>query len=193
MKRNLVSLAVLVHASIASAADWHAVKEKNGLKLEVRTTAGQAFEEARVTTRVAMASKELCTWLWNHPGKSAAVTHEELLKNTADERLIYQQVHCSIVSDRDYTVHFRRRFDSETAVCDISFVTDNDAGPPLRPHFVRIPVIRGGWIVEPDGGGSFVTYLSYSEPGGSIPAWVTKGAQRDAAVFSVEASLANAK
>ena len=61
---------------------------------------------------------------------------------------------------------------------------------PVDPKLVRIPAIRGRWAVEPgDQGGSRLTYQSFSEPGGSIPAFMIHGAQLDQIVHDVETLL----
>ena len=51
---------------------------------------------------------------------------------------------------------------------------------------MRISVISAGWYVEPDGkGGTRLGYFAFSEPGGSVPAWLVRGAQADRSMADV--------
>jgi START domain len=46
---------------------------------------------------------------------------------------------------------------------------------------VRVKHIRGGWTLEPTSdGGSDVTYIIASHPGGTIAAWIINAAQKEA-------------
>jgi len=42
--------------------------------------------------------------------------------------------------------------------------------------------VKGSCTIEPSGSGSTVTYVIFTDLGGSIPSWISKGAQRDAAI-----------
>ena len=61
---------------------------------------------------------------------------------------------------------------------------------------VRMPVIRGGWILQPTAtGGTHIVYTVLSEPGGSLPAFLARGAQvdtcRDLIVETLEIAAAH--
>ncbi|HEY1586490.1 MAG TPA: START domain-containing protein, partial [Polyangia bacterium] len=102
----------------------------------------------------------------------------------ADELVIYDQIRTPVVSDRDYTIVVRRR----TAGARIWFEceTANERGPAPVRGYVRIPTIAAGWYVESDGsGGTRLGYFAYSEVGGSVPAWMVRGAQADRSVADV--------
>ena len=56
----------------------------------------------------------------------------------------------------------------------------SDEGPPEQPNYVRVKHIRGGWTLAPTSdGGSDVTYIIASHPGGTIPAWIINAAQKE--------------
>jgi len=65
--------------------------------------------------------------------------------------------------------------------------TANERGPAPKSGYVRIPAIHAGWYVEPDGhGGTRLGYFAFSEPGGSVPAWLVRGAQADRSMADVQ-------
>jgi hypothetical protein len=75
----------------------------------------------------------------------------------------------------------------------VSFRTEDDPAHPPVPGFVRIPLIRGHWDVFPIGEGRVsVQYRIFSDPGGSVPAFLARGGQRDAAVDFMKVILARA-
>jgi hypothetical protein len=85
-----------------------------------------------------------------------------------------------VVSDRDYTITVRRIYDPARRRTQFRCETHNQLGPAAAAGYVRIPMIRAGWSVEPDGkGGTRLYYFAYSEPGGLIAAFVARGAQAD--------------
>ena len=47
---------------------------------------------------------------------------------------------------------------------------------------LSFPAIRGSWDVRPAQGSTQVIYVVYSEPGGSIPPFLSRGCQRSSAV-----------
>ena len=100
------------------------------------------------------------------------------MEEKGNERLTYDQISTPIVSDRDYTILSKRMENKATGLCQIFFDTKNDRGPPPPKGFVRIPLVYGSWTFEPASGGTDITYFIYSDPGGSIPAFMAKGAQR---------------
>ena len=93
-------------------------------------------------------------------------------------------INTPVVSDRDYTVVIRRIVDGPRI--QFRCITVDGIGPPPQKGFVRVPIIRAGWMVEPDGkGGSRIWYFSYSEAGGNITALIARGAQADRAESDV--------
>jgi hypothetical protein len=59
---------------------------------------------------------------------------------------------------------------------------------------VRLPKVTGSWRAEPDpAGGVNLTYRCYSEPGGSVPAFLVRGAQQDSLLKEFVRVLARIK
>ena len=166
---------------------WTTYATKDGVTLERRRPEGSRFYEHRAFVDVAgvqpaRAADEI--WRSIRSGDMDSLKHRDVLSERPDELVIYDQIRTPVVSDRDYTVVVRRF----TAGARVWFqcTTANDRGPPPAPGFVRITVVEAGWFVEPDGhGGTRLGYFAYSEPGGSVPAFLVRGAQADRSVADV--------
>jgi len=188
MRVLFVALLLAVHIGDVDARDgWSAYATRDGVTLERRRPEGSRFYEHRAVVDVpgvtpARAGDEI--WRALRGGDMDSLKHRDILSERDDELVIYDQIRTPVVSDRDYTIVVRRRrvgarvwFDCETA---------NDRGPGPQKGYVRISVIAAGWYVEPDGkGGTRLGYFAYSEPGGSVPAWLVRGAQADRSLADV--------
>lgn len=175
------------------SAEWQEVKSKDGMRLETRTVAGKEFEQVRATARVAASPKDVCEWIWTKSPRDSVVRHEEKIKETDTERIVYQQVSAPVVSDRDYTTRFVRTFDAGKNTCEIIFNARNDLGPAKKEKFVRITQLDGAWVLTPEGEKTLITYTIYMEPGGSIPQWIARNGLRDAAFEGLEAVVKGVK
>jgi len=187
--------ASLVLAAVApAAAEWERLSDKAGLLVERRAVAGSSSYEVRATARSPLPPAAVFDTLWNHREYPRFIPHLkrlDLLSDTGDERVAYEQVAVPLARDRDYTVRLRRHVDAAAQRYEILFASANDAGPPPDGRHVRVPSIKGSWTIEPgaDGRGSVVRYSVQTEPGGAIPAWVANRAQRDAVAELVRAVL----
>jgi ribosome-associated toxin RatA of RatAB toxin-antitoxin module len=190
--------AALLGAIASSAADWEKLSDTAGLLVERRPVAGSHSVELRVTARSPLSPAAIFSTLWNHREYPQFIPHLkrlDILSDGGDDRLIYEQVAVPLAKDRDYTVRLRKQVDAAAQRYEITFATANEAGPLPNGHHVRVPRIEGSWMVEPDpdGTGSRVRYTLLTEPGGAIPGWVARFAQRDATADLVVAMLKRAK
>jgi hypothetical protein len=183
----LLTLLLAVQLGDVDARDgWAAWGTRDGVTLERRKPDGSRFYEHRAWVDVAIDPARAADQIWAalRGGDMDSLKRRELLSQSADEMLIYDQIRTPIVSDRDYTITVRR----QRAGARVSFecATANERGPAPVAGLVRIPLIRAGWIVEPDGrGGTRLGYFAYSEPGGSVPAWMVRGAQAERSMADV--------
>ena len=163
---------------------WTIVNEKNGVTVEKRAVPGSAWNEYRATARHALPPERIFEAARaerrDDPRSRRYIKRYDVLRQSDQERLVYEQVAAPAISDRDYTVLIQWNADRARRVFEVKFRVANDAGPPPSKGFVRIPDIHGHWRIAaaPDGG-SRVEYSVYSDPGGSIPAWIARGAQVD--------------
>jgi START domain len=183
----LLAVATVQIADIDAPSGWATYATRDGITVERRKPDDSRFYEHRAAVDLpgvdsAWADGEI--WKVLRGGDMDSLKHRDILAESPDELVIYDQIHTPVVSDRDYTIIVRRRhvgariwFECQTA---------NERGPAPAAGFVRIPIIRAGWYVEPDGhGGTRLGYFAFSEPGGSVPAWLVRGAQADRSVADV--------
>jgi hypothetical protein len=172
------------------------LESKGGLVLSGRPIKGSKLSEYRVTTDTPYSAAALCEHIYawatkgtDHPG----VKLRKLLKDGPDERVVYNQIEQSVVSDRDYALTVVRRREPD-GTCRIRFWTSNDLAPPKPAGFVRMERLWGGWQFEPlPGGKARLTYTLFADPGGSVPAFLVHGPQKSAAKASVITGLKKIK
>lgn len=191
---GLAAAAALWPPRIDADALWHVLSDRDGMVVERRLHDGSAFYEVRATAHSPLPPAAIFETIWKqreHPQFVPYLKRLDLLAESADERLAYEQVAVPLARDRDYTIRLLRRVDPETQRYEITFVTANEAGPPPDKGHVRVTEIRGRWLIEPgrDGKGSRVRYEVLSQPGGAIPTWVVNRVQGEAAAKLVRAML----
>ena len=193
----LLAAGGLLAATTAFGSDWEKISDKDGTLVERRTVPGLRISAIRVTARGPLAPAVVFETIWKQQEHLEFVPYlkqTNILSDTGDERVAYEQLALPFVRDRDYTVRLRKRVDPAAHRYEILIESANDAGPPPGGGYVRVTNIRGSWTVEPgpDGKGSLVRYELESDPGGSIPAWLVDRTQRRAAVDLVHAMLKRA-
>ncbi len=186
----------LTSFSVAADEPWKADTTRNGLKLELRAVPGSSYEEYRVKTESPASPKAVIDGLWSGLTEDlpSTISKREFLSRSDNEMVVYDLIHTPVVSDRDLVLRIRRTVHADTGVIDVRFQTVEQGGPPPSPDRVRIPAVRGGWTIEPSpSGGSVLTYVCYSEPGGSVPAIFVRGAQKDQVFLDVQRVLRRAR
>src|SRR5262249_48320202 len=113
--------------------------------------------------------------------------HRRVIRKSDDEFVVYDQIDTPVVRDRDVTLRLYKVVRPDFS--EVRFESNEALGPPPDPKRVRLPVVRGAWTIVANGNGSRLTYSCYSEPGGSIPAFMVRGAQRDHVTIDVERIL----
>jgi hypothetical protein len=170
---------------------WQAYAAQNGVNYEQRAVAGSRFLEYRATVQIPLQTDEVLEQIWRGITENvpSTVKRREVLRHTETEFLVYDRIKVPVVSDRDVTISIRRQVDP-SGVVEVRFETANPSGPPVDPKHVRIPVVRGAWTISPLGGNaSQLRYRCYSEPGGSVPAWIARRGQQNQIMLDVEAIL----
>lgn len=175
--------------AVDSPAGWTPYKVQHCIAVQRRSVPGSRFFEYRAVVFAPLAPETVLEQTWRHmiEGRPPLLKQRQVLKQDPDEIILYDQLKTPMVSDRDYTLMVRRQTDASRRRYQVAFATANELGPPLTPKHVRIPVIRGRWVVEPDEqGGSRLSYQSFVEPGGSLPSFLVHGAQLEQLVHDIE-------
>jgi hypothetical protein len=182
---SILAVVSLLAGAARADAPWKTVSSRAGLQVERRDVADSSMPEVRVTVHSALPAWRVAAAVWaERDGEFARKSSKKrvILRETADERVVYEHVRTPVVSDRDYTVRLRRTGDGRTAPFHLDFTLANDSGPPPEHGVVRLPRLHGTWSVVPAGdGGCDIVYVVHSEPGGGVPAFLVRGAFIDAA------------
>ena len=184
-----VMLLVVSPVAVAGEGGWTTFETQKGVTYEKRAVAGSRYNEYRAVMEVAATPTETARTVWTAITDSVppTVKRRQVLSRGADELVIYDQIHTPVVSDRDVTIRIRRIARGDEV--EVRFDSANELGPPPAAGFVRLPVVRGHWLLTPSPGGTHVVYECYSEPGGSIPAFLVRGAQQSEVAKDVERVL----
>jgi hypothetical protein len=163
---------------------WARVSDRDGLKLEVQDVPGSGFENVRVTSTTKAVPRVFMKALWGvatDSSSSPEVVRREVMLDEEHARTYYDVIHAPPASDRDYVMH-EEWAEDERQVVTMNFATLNDPSKPVTKALVRFGKIVGSFTAAPRAaGGSDLTYVVYTDLGGDIPAWLTRGAQREAA------------
>jgi hypothetical protein len=191
--------AALAHPSLAdepqtvqferddASASWRAHVTRAGVTIEKRSVEGSSFLEYRSVVSLPQDPAWVAEQVWRafREADMEGLKKREFLRVADDELLFYDQIKTPIVSDRDYTLLVKRIFDPARRRTQVRCWTANQLGPPVAKGYVRIPIIRAGFQVEPDGSGTRLTYYAFGEPGGLVPAWLVRSAQGDHCLLDV--------
>lgn len=182
------ALVQFTEAADGAGAGWRAHSTKEGITVERREVPGSRYYEHRAVTEIPISPEAAAADVWSDLRHSTMETikRREILREGPDELLLYDQISTPVVSDRDYVIQVKRIHDATRRRWEFRCATVSGVGPPPVAGFVRIPVIRAGWVVEPgSNGGTKLTYYAYSEPGGMITALIARGAQAGRALADI--------
>ena len=191
-----LTLLTLAQASgFDSKIPWEPVSTEDGLKLEQRAVEATGAREFRVTVATKVTVEALCATVfeWGTRGKDVpGLKLRKEISSVPDERVVYDQFESAVVSNRDYAITVRRTRGPD-GVCRIRYWATNDKAPPVLDGTVRIVRLWGSWTFTPVEGQTQLVYTQFSDPAGSIPAFLANGAQRDVAVLTVKNALEKGK
>jgi hypothetical protein len=181
-----VALSLLITLSASGDEAWKTIDNREGVTYEKRTVPGSRYNEYRAVLAVAASPVETARVVWTGITDAipATVKKRTVISRANDEVVVYDQIHAAVVSDRDVTLRIRRVVTGDDI--EIRFESANELGPPPALGYVRLPVVRGKWTLLPATSGTHVVYECYSEPGGSIPAFIVRGVQQSEVAKDVE-------
>jgi len=177
-----------------NAGAFTEVETRDGVTLSKRAVKDSPYFEYRVATTSSYSVAQLCdaTYDWGtHEGDSPGVTLFKVVEDGDDVRVVYNQITRPIVAKRDYALTIVRLREGER--CRIRFRTANDKAPAKPEGFVRMDKLWGEWLFEPAEKGSQLTYTLYSDPAGSVPAFLVHGGQSGATRESLMTALSKTK
>jgi hypothetical protein len=153
----------------------------------VRSLPNTPYREYLVLVELAAPPDRVIELLWRRIANRevGGLKRRDFIVTEPQRIVFYDQIRTPVVSDRDYTCEATMQPARADGRREIRYQTRNDLGPPPDPHHTRIPNLRAAWIADPSGRGTHLSYVTYSEPGGSVPAWMVRGAQAKHAMADV--------
>jgi hypothetical protein len=175
-------VALLAARSAFGEEGWQRVTVKDGVTVDRRPVPGSKIYETRAMTSSPLTPAQIFAVIWDrraYPEFVPYIKRQDILEERGDEVLLYDQVRVPLVADRDYVVRTRREIDAASQVHRILFHSADPEGPPPQKGHVRVRNIRGSWDLRPSAsGGTDVTYMLHSDPGGHIPSWIVNLVQK---------------
>ena len=158
---------------------WEQVRDEVGIHIQRRKVEGSSLHEfqgrgvieAPLPTVLAVLHDVGSAPEWMHKCVAAHVVEH------IDDRheVVYNRTAAPWpVSDRDTVVSSEAVFDARTHEVRIDFWSvTHPKEPPVR-GVVRMPSLRGHWILSPLNAGraTQIEYQVHADPGGSLPGWI---------------------
>ncbi len=189
---TLPMLALLLGVTPAGASDDWQVKERNDdFVLYVSSGADSRYQTYKLETTLDAEPGEAVESLL------VLMTSAELAPEGQERRVLEQTddgflVHTFIdmpmlIADRDVALRVTREPPGDGGARRVAWTAVADGVPPPKAKVVRIPESTGYWEFVPDGPGrSRAVYVTHSDLGGSIPAWLINSLMRDQVAGDVD-------
>jgi hypothetical protein len=166
--------------------------EQDGLTLETRKTPDSEMPEVRITVAAALPPHALAEAAWelrNDGMQVKYLDHRKVLSQTLTERVLFLALRPPVIRPRACLLRQSRWTDASGA-SHIRFGTLRFKPPDDTLPFAQL---RGQWSFHPSaGGGSRLVYVTLIDLG-SVPAWLARGPQLDAAVATVREVMDRAR
>lgn len=166
----------------------------DGLTVEKREVAGSPFFEVRISTTTPVPMAALCDELYGDGSFDPTepdLKSRRVLSEDAGVRILHDEIAPAVVSRRDYVIE--RTVQRSATDCVVRYhAVEHPAAPP-RANVVRITKIYGTYRFETlPSGQTRASSILFSDPAGSVPAFLVRGPQRDAAVAWMKRLLTRA-
>lgn len=179
---------------------WERIRQADGVAVERRGVAGSTLQEFRGSAVVDAPIAAILA-VFNDVARATewmdSCNGSRSLEDLSDtEKVVYNRTHAPWpVADRDAVLHNVARFDAAGRRVELDFWSVDDAKEPPVKGVVRMPFLRGHWILWPsdDGRTTRVEYQVHANPGGALPSWLVNYVSRDLPFKTIEGLRAQVK
>lgn len=178
----LVSLVAYAPSSV-QAQDWKLERDKKGVKVYTKPVKDSKLKAYKGITTINASVEEIIKEIRDGAGMTKWVykcKEARVVKDGTSQQTMYALIKAPWpVSDRDncMTLTYNKQADGGYRI-EINNAPD---AAPKKKGIVRIPAMSGYWLLTPNGDGTTqVEQKVHSDPGGSIPDWVTNAFVVDA-------------
>jgi hypothetical protein len=169
-----------------AAAPWQFVKQAAGVVVERRVVSGSNLKEFRGRGVVNAPVAAILAVFSDVPRATEwmdSCSGSRIVADVSDrEKVVYNRTRAPWpVSDRDAVLHNIATFDEARREVRLDFWSVADAHAPPVAGVVRMPFLRGHWVLSPssDGMTTNVEYQVHANPGGRLPDWLVNYVSRD--------------
>ena len=191
---------MMARADESKDGGWQQIKQADGITVYRHVVEGSPLKEFRgrgtidapVAAILAVFNDvpHATEWMDSCNGSHAVADLSD------SEKVVYNRTHAPWpVADRDAVLHNVARFDAAERRVELDFWSVEDAKEPPQKGVVRMPYLRGHWILWPssDGQTTRVEYQVHANPGGALPNWLVNYVSRDLPWKTIEGLRAQVK
>lgn len=163
--------------------NWELAKDKDGIKVYTKKSDESNFKDAKALTDINASLEEVLTLLMDvksHKFWMDRVEVSDLVERVSDTDFVaYYKVKAPWpVSNRDVVSHYTVKRVARNKVKLI--VKGNSEKVPEQDGLIRIKSASSTWeIYENENGRVSIVFITKSDPGGNIPAWLANSAASD--------------
>ncbi len=167
----------------------------DGFTIERREVPNSPFSEVRVSTTTSATVPALCDALYGDGSFDPTepdLKARTVLMEDAGVRIVHDEIAPAVVSRRDYVIE--RTVQRTATDCFVRYHSITHPAAPVRDGIVRITKLWGSYHFETlPSGQTRATSVTFSDPAGSVPAFLVRGPQRDAAIAWMKRLIAKAR
>ncbi|SHM49291.1 START domain-containing protein [Phytopseudomonas punonensis] len=174
--RLLLASTALCIASAAHAEDWRLAKDEEGIKVYLSEVAGSPYKAYRGVTLIktdvsklrALQEDVVAACAWIHECKE-----QRLLKHEGDKSWTYTRFNTPWpVTPRDSIIEVTTEQGADGSITRKLHGVPNYQ--PEEKGYVRVANVEGSWTMTPKPDGMVeVIYEAHTDPGGSVPSWLS--------------------
>ena len=171
----ILSFLVAMPAGVMAASDWKLAIQKNGIDVSTRPVAGSDFNEFMGSADIDASIDVVYAVLKDIPAATQWMAdckeNREIRKIDANTSVQFNVTKAPWpVSYREALCIVFEKKDEKTGMITFEFHETNDPPVPVEKGNVRMPEIRGQWILTPiNRDHTKVLYTVKSNPGGYLP------------------------
>jgi len=182
---------VFTFCTIATASEeWGEPKrDKESIKIYTRKTTYINFEEFKGVTELKTSLNSLVGLLEDTDACALwvykCISEKTLRVVSPNEKYNYSVSEGYPFDNRDSIVNIVRTQDAEskTIIYQRTGIPDYI---PIQPHLVRVPIVKGSWVLKPEQCGMVsVTFQTLSDPGGYVPSMLANYASVDTPYYTL--------
>ena len=159
-----------------TVSDWELAKNKDGIKVHTRQSAGSKIKEFKAVTTVSCEMKSLediidkvedySSWQKN------IATSKVLMEEDTNKSFVYLTTKMPmLISNRDVVLYSVKSLDTQ-GVLTYALKSSSSYGNK-KEGFIRMTSVRGKWQFTPKQGGKIeVVNQFYGNPEGDLPTWL---------------------